>query len=150
MLSVKTSKILLSISVTLAAIFVIISIYIFTKEKKYTEKTKATILVANCEDVLDNNRKKTGKKYCEVNIKYQIPGKEKLSSNLLKITSSIDYKKEKEITIYYNKKYPSLISKDGDTNTWAYILITVSIFIVLISYMMLRKAKNFEEFYKNI
>ncbi len=69
----------------------------------------------------------------------------------MKVTSSTNYfkKKDQEITIYYNKKYPVLISADGDTNTWGYILIFISFFLVVIPYLLLLKAKRFQEFYNS-
>ena len=150
MLSVKSSKILLSVAVITTVIFVIISIYIFTREKEFSEKVQATISSADCED-----EKKTGIYDCELRIYYVPKNKpqiktEELNNVVLIPKSSKKYNKDDKIYIYHNKKYPSLISQTGQTNTWGYILLPLGFLIVVVSFFMLLKAKRYEAFYNQM
>ena len=150
MLSVKSSKILFTVAILITVIFVIISIYIFTREKECSEKVEATIRNADCEEIVKNG-KKTKTYDCELLITY-IPKNEDTEANnkIVMPISKTKYKRDDKIKIYHNAKYNRMISIEGQTNTWGYILITLSIIIVLVAYMLLLKAKRFEEFYRNM
>lgn len=150
MLSVKSSKILFTVAILITVIFVIISIYIFTREKEFSEKVEATIRNADCEEIVKNG-KKTKTYDCELLITY-IPKNEDIEANnkIVMPISKTKYKRDDKIKIYHNAKYNRMISIEGQTNTWGYILITLSIIIVLVSYMLLLKSKRFEEFYRNM
>jgi len=149
MLSVKSSKIIFTVAILITVIFVMISIYIFAREKEFSEKVEATIRNADCEEIIKNG-KKTKTYDCELLITYTPKNEETEATNKVVIPkSSTKYKRDDKIKIYHNAKYNRMISLDGQTNTWGYILITISIIIVLVSYLLLSKAKRFEEFYRS-
>ena len=116
----------------IAVILLIISFYIFSSKKIFTEEVRATIQTVNCAQNHDAQNKSLTYS-CNMDVKYTV-GTETFTENITK-NAKTKFQVGEPIAIYYEKGNPSNASADKDTNKVAYILLFVALAIVGLTYM---------------
>jgi hypothetical protein len=116
--------------IIVAIIFLLISVYNFTRKKIYTKKVKAIVQSSNCTKDIHL------KKYvCNIQIKYNI-GKDEFTGSITHYTNfKLRYNPGKVMDAYVEEGNPLNVSGDKDSNTIAYVFLFFSLLLLAFPFL---------------